>query len=55
MIDTSGYGVGPYVSGFEAFPQIPGSLLEPCADDLFGIAEYRFWFVLRDGVPVFGV
>lgn len=52
MIDTSGYGAGPYSAGFESFPQIPGSLLEPRADDLFGIAEYRFWFVLRDGVSV---
>lgn len=52
MIDTSGYGGGPNRSAFEAFPGIPGRLVDARPDDFYGHAGYRFWFVIRDDVPV---
>ena len=53
IIDTSGpLGGGVDRGAFEAFPAIPSEMLEPRGDDLKGHAEYRFWFVRRNDVPV---
>ncbi len=54
-IDTSGYGGGPNVSAFAAFPDITPELLRPQPQDLFGQPEYRFWFLTRNNTPIFGV
>lgn len=48
MIDASGYGGGPNVEAFAAFPAIPNLALTHREDDFVGHPEYRFWFVLRD-------
>lgn len=49
--DTSGYGGGPN-DALDSFPAIPSELRRDQHDDLFGQAGYRFWIVLRDGVPI---
>lgn len=49
--DSSGYAAGPN-DALTAFAAIPAELLRPRDDDLLGEAGYRFWIVLRDGVPV---
>ncbi len=39
---------------FDAVPAADRSC-SPERDDLFGFAEYRFWFLVADGLPVLGV
>lgn len=51
MIDTSGYGGGHNDEAFAPFA-ISEELLERHSDEFFGQPGYRFWFVLRDQVPV---
>ena len=51
MIDTSGYGGGPN-EALDEFSAIPDELRRPRPDDLLGHPGYRFWVVVRDGVPV---
>jgi len=51
FIDTSGHGGGPNPA-LDAFDAIPDDLNQPQPDDLHGHPGYRFWIVVRDGVPV---
>ncbi len=48
VTDTSGYGGGPLLAGFQAFA-IPQSLLQPQQGDPHGEPGDRFWFVSRAG------
>ena len=50
-IDTSGYGGGPN-DALDSFPSLPGDLRRARDGDLFGEPGYRFWIVMRDGVPI---
>lgn len=49
--DSSG-GSYPEDELFDAFPTLPDDLLRPLPGDSLGVAEYRFWFVTRDGAPI---
>jgi hypothetical protein len=51
FIDSSGYGGGPN-EALDAFTAIPSELRSPRAGDYFDEPGYRFWIVLRDGVPI---
>lgn len=53
FIDTSGYGGGPN-GNLDSFPIDP-ERLRPRPDDLYGEARYRFWIVVREGVPILAV
>jgi hypothetical protein len=52
-VDSSGYDGGPN-ENLDAFPIDP-QRLRPRPDDFFDQPGYRFWIVVRDGVPVLAV
>lgn len=52
FLDSSGMAGGPREEFFRAFPAMASRRQTRLETDLLGIAEYRFWFVLRDGSPV---
>jgi hypothetical protein len=53
FIDSSGYGAGPN-QNLDSFP-IDQERLRGQRDDFFGEAGYRFWIVVRHGVPVLAI
>lgn len=53
FIDSSGYDAGPN-SNLDGFPIDPARL-RARPDDFFDEARYRFWIVVRDGVPVLAI
>ena len=48
---SGGYGDPVRQHLFDAIPATKPRLATPHADDAFGIAAYRFWFLLKDGEP----
>lgn len=53
FIDSSGYDAGAN-ENLERFP-IDSERLYSRSDDFLGEARYRFWIVVRDGVPVLAI
>ena len=51
QLDTSGGGGGPN-DALDSFGSIPTELRRDRDDDPFQLGGYRFWIVLRDGVPI---
>jgi hypothetical protein len=50
-LDTSGFGGGPREEWFKAFPSANKARETRLPSDVLGVAEYRFFFLLRDESP----
>lgn len=49
--DTSGWTPGPREQLFSHYPAIATALRKPRPEDLYGIGEYRFWFMQAGEQP----